>query len=281
MNATSYYKYWGRVVIGFTAFCWLVCAASSQQRIVLVGLPRSGQDAFQNFFECYGYPVAPSYKQPCGIEEDNIQTSSCAECLRDALLENKHETIWRRCGNYSVYAHLAAPTSDNYFLPQHYSLSSLHENDPDALWILNVRSSPESWTANVLHWYSDTVRLLGAFGILYSTAHATTKVGLDQNYTTEQLIPYLKASIDRANNATEHEHRRTALQEIYSNHTRRVLDFCRYTGHPVVTLDIDDKSNALRFLVQRLELDDTRAEPCWSYDAATLDNDWKDLSLKV
>jgi hypothetical protein len=62
------------------------------------------------------------------------------------------------CGDYDIYTEMNGPklptrdsqTPPGIFLPQHYHLQELHEAEPTATWILNIRPVDE-WIRSVLN----------------------------------------------------------------------------------------------------------------------------------
>jgi hypothetical protein len=191
----------------------------------------------------------------------------------------------------------------SWFLPQQYAIQSLHRHYPDATWILNTRASARAWAVNVLHWHTDTQRLLQAFNVSYysdaaieSTAQ-TTALLRPNNLSRHKLYQELQHSLDRAGSTGEYRRRRTALETAYARHSTRIEQAHSHwyntasakerltkknsqqlqQGAALVRLNVDDP-NAGQVLAAAFP--NTKAE-CWKFDPVALDNDWQDFSFEI
>jgi hypothetical protein len=274
-------------------------ASAASPFILVLGLPRSGSQQIHDFFECNGFRSAhyccdetstdpaihnntrfPCREQTCGAcVHANLRLGQPAfhDCSSSQRVQ-----VWSRFD-------LESQEPFSWFLPQHYALSALHQAYNNATWILNTRSSAKQWATNVLHWNTDTHRLLNAFGIPYYSSLVTNVVGYNnytadiapdvRQWTADQVYLELKRSLERAGNTQEYSRRLQALIQVYNRHSQWVLDANQHFGksHPLVTLTVDDP-NAGQVLAAAFP--NTKAS-CWSFDADALDNDWQDFSLKL
>jgi hypothetical protein len=298
--------------------------------VIVMGLPRSGSLQLHEFFQCHGLKSAhyccdsnqnnnsDEYKTHfyCGT---NVRT--CGQCVHQNMLHQR--APFDRCGAapYDVYSQFDVETSQPFawFLPQHYTLPLLHEAYPNAIWILNTRSSPEQWAASVLHWYSVTQRLFRSLGLDYdgddddnsldattTNTTATTATTTNKNTGTTmqnnnnnkkknprirlapihdlseaQMTRALNESMARTANATAHARRQSQLAAAYARHSARIQEFvgARRRVKLLIQVSVDDP-DAGQVLTRALFPGSTTSD-CWKWEAASLDEDWKDLALKL
>ena len=306
-NTARQWKEWAtstrrRAAAGVEDSSSLGLQVSADSPILILGLPRSGSLALHEFFQCNGlhsahYCCGGGTTQkthfPC---DDDTDAPTCGSCVHDNLLH--HRPPFSNCGSYEVYSQFDVETSNDpiyaWFLPQHYCLPLLHESYPDAIWILNTRETPSRWSDSVLHWYSVTQRLLASFQLPYyyelHDNNNNNNNNKDSNeillapthdLTEQQLRGALERSVQRTlNDTSAHERRRGLLEQVYRNHTARVRDFVRRypsSHHVLLEINVDDP-NVGQVLAQAFA---GFASDCWKWDAVALDDDWKDLSLKL
>lgn len=273
--------------------------------VLVLGLPRSGSLAVHNFFSCNGirsshYCCRRSSENqafpgdnnddyhspisfPCaGSDNNDDSLTKCGSCVHRNMGSNQKP--FQDCGDYQVYSQFDVETGDpfSWFLPQHFALPLLHEAYPDSTWILNRRGSSKQWATNVLHWYSVTNRLFQSFGIDYYYDAAEQKPPGTANHpplTQGALVKEIQRSFARMHNETDHARRLQSLQDVYEQHLDKVRAYAaQATSHALIEIDVDDPASARNTLAQAFP--GTRAE-CFQFDAAILDNDWRDFSLKL
>jgi hypothetical protein len=186
------------------------------------------------------------------------------------------------CGDYQVYSQFDVETGDpfSWFLPQHFALPLLHEAYPYSTWILNRRGSSKQWATNVLHWYSVTNRLFQSFGVdYYHDAAVTAEQEPPDTLKQRALVKEIQESFARMHNEKDHARRLQSLQDVYEQHLDKVRAYAaKVTLHKLIEINVDDPVQAGNTLAQAFP--GTRAE-CFGFDAAVLDNDWRDFSLKL
>jgi hypothetical protein len=278
--------------------------------ILVLGLPRSGSLAVHNFFSCNGirsshYCCSRSSSSeqqaqspgdsnneahdapisfPCGgsDDDDDSPTTTCGTCVHRNM--GRNQKPFQDCGDYQVYSQFDVETGDpfSWFLPQHFALPLLHEAYPDSTWILNRRGSSKQWATNVLHWYSVTNRLFQSFGIdYYHDAAVTAKQEPSPDTLTQgALVKEIQKSFARMHNETDHARRLQSLQDVYEQHLDKVRAYAAHatSQHTLIEINVDDPVRAGNTLAEAFP--GTRAE-CFQFDAAALDNDWRDFSLQV
>jgi hypothetical protein len=275
--------------------------------IIVLGLPRSGSLAVHTFFSCNGIRSShhccsrSSEKQtqspgdsnndahdapisfPCGGSDDDDEnpTTTCGACVHRNM--GRNQKPFQDCGDYQVYSQFDVETGDpfSWFLPQHFALPLLHEAYPDSTWILNRRGSSKQWAANVLHWYSVTNRLFQSFGIdYYHDAAVAAEQEPPDTLTQGALVKEIQRSFARMHNETDHARRLQSLQGVYEQHLDKVRAYAAQatSQHTLIEIDVDDPLQAGNMLTQAFP--GTRAV-CFEFDAAVLDNDFRDFSLNV
>lgn len=267
---------------GLLSTLLLLCILSSHSEpqkplVLVVGLPRSGSLALYNFFVCNGLKSShyccdgtANTAFPCA----NHRT--CGECVHSNW--NASRPAFAGCGgDAQVYAQFDVESHEpfEWFLPQHYALPLLHRDYPDAVWILNTRSSSNQWATSVLHWYSIANRLLNSFGLLYHKDIPETTIAPLEPLSNQKLYVALEEAVERANDAKEHERRLRELMEVYERHSQQVREFAQSHGRKLIEVTVDDP-NAGSGLVAHFPGFKT---DCWKFDADALDNDWKNLEL--
>ncbi|GKY97687.1 hypothetical protein MPSEU_000726900 [Mayamaea pseudoterrestris] len=259
--------------------------------IIILGLPRSGSLQIHEYFECNNYRSA---HYCCDADSNRTRfpclEQTCGSCVHSNLL--KEIPPFQNCkSNIQVWSQFGVESQDPYawFLPQEFALSILHKHYPKAKWIINARSSSKRWATNVLHWNTDTHRLLTAYNIPYYSSNQTDVVGYNhytadmapdvQNWTADLLYLELKKSLARAGDVREYIRRLQALAQVHDRHVKLVVEANEYfqRSHDLVSLNVDD-ANAGQVLADAFL--GTRAD-CWRFDGNALDNDWKDFSLKL
>jgi hypothetical protein len=228
---------------------------------------------------------------PCrgGHDDDdkNVTTTTCGARVHQNM--QLHQSPFQDCGDYQVYSQFDVETGDPFawFLPQHFGLPLLHEAYPDSTWILNRRGSSLQWATNVLHWYSVTNRILNSFGVDYYANNDNTKPS-SKNHNAEQratltqgdLVHEIQTSFARMHNETDHARRLQSLQDIYQRHLEKVRAYAQATSHALIEINVDEPVIAGETL-DRAFLQGTtssmRGGDCFQFDAALLDNDWKNF----
>jgi hypothetical protein len=146
--------------------------------IINVGLPKAGTSTIFNFFHCNGLRAQHWYC--CEEQLDAGHTEGKTNTLMSrCLLKNIYEErpIFDECGDYEVYTEINGPRmlhnqnvlddgtlesrqqtneKPRILLPQHHYLDQIHEQYPNATFILNLRPVDE-WVESVLKW--DTLKL--------------------------------------------------------------------------------------------------------------------------
>jgi hypothetical protein len=258
--------------------------------ILVLGLPLSGSLALHRFFECNGLESA---HYCCGSDSKKtdffcgVNVPTCGECLHDRWSEsntkkrNNKEKKCSRADKPSVWARFDVETADPYayFLPQHYALSLLQADYPNAIWILNT---VQGWEDHVLHWHSTTERLLNSFHSVLPPFDNQQKevsqvLAPAQDMDEEVTRQALQTSIEDAYNRTRHNQRRQQLQEIYQIHTLHVMEQAQFYGKRLIRIHMNDP-NAGKDLAQHFR--GFRSD-CWDFDLQAFQDDWKDLTLRL
>jgi hypothetical protein len=223
-----------------------------------------------------------------------LQTT-CGACLA-ANMKAGRSPAWHGCGpaHTSVYTGMDVEAMEedhnfnnysNWFLPQHSALALLSSNS-NSLWILTLRADATVWAESVLHWHSKTERLLRAFRytVLWDDDSSNwVTVGLSTAVTAAQVEASLAQGLARANSLKGWQQRRRWLVEAYGKHLARVRRMAALYDQPLIEVVVDDPAagrqlaEALVHHGVSLELSD--ADACWDWQAARVDDDWRDFSF--
>jgi hypothetical protein len=258
--------------------------------ILGVGLPRTGAETLHHFFTCHGLA---SVHYCCDDDDDEpaakprtafpCRQRTCGECLAANLGRPAG------CGptNTRVYTGIDVETPDSWFLPQQSALALLvgpprHQNG--SLWILTQRANATLWAESVLHWHSATERLLRAFGHGDNDSSSAT-LGLPTAVTAAHVEASLAQGLQRASSLERWQQRRTWLAQAYRTHLSRVRRTAAAYDQPLVEVVVDDPA-AGRQLADALVQHGVLASPsssgtdaCWDWQAARVDDDWRDFSV--
>ena len=192
--------------------------------VINLGLPKSGSTSLRDFFAC-GNLTASHFKcngSPCGMCVDqNLQAG------RPAL---------HGCGDYHVWAQLDwAPIGlpikpkKRCFFPQLSALKELHEQYPEATFVLPTRP-PRHWIASVGNWQHDD----------YNMREVLAACNLPG------LPPGRKPSD-------------TELASFYVHHSRTVRTFvANHPSHTLIEFDLEEPGAA-----QKLALASGVPATCW------------------
>jgi hypothetical protein len=221
--------------------------------ILVVGFPKAGTSSIFEFFNCNGV-----YSQHwfCCDAQANAQRGGPG-LMAGCMLENlaNHTPIFQGCGDYDVLSEMNGPRprkrenkkgslgllmddgSYDYqgpgpriFLPQHFNLEELHQQHPNATWILNLRPV-DAWVKSIMKWNKD---------LKFEFAHEY----------------YMQSSLDRL--PRNDGEMAAFLARIYEEHNERIRDFCvSHPSHALVEVNIT--GDAGKVLADAFELDDS----CW------------------
>lgn len=160
--------------------------------ILQVGMPKTGTTSIHTFFERSGYR---SSHYRC------INRHYCGLCIRAAL--QKGEPALKACGDYEVWAQMDVENLGQCHLPQIVNLEELHNEAPNATFILSHRNMTR-WAKSVKNWV----------GINRSMGARLAKcVGGPNSKTVEDLIKWHIEHIERIRKFVA-EHPSHALVEI-------------------------------------------------------------------
>jgi hypothetical protein len=260
----------------------LTTITTTMPRIILeVGLPRSGSLAIHQFFACQSPTTHQSWHYCC--DATTKTQFPCEQTIGESIHQNalNEQPILQNCGSSSssssspkirVYTalHVEASEPYGYFLPQHFALPLLLKEYPDAVWILPQRNDAATWATSVLHWHSETQRFLASFGW-----KANTRIAPANDQEAVRITKGLQAAIEHVYDPQTHAQKKQQLMGIYDRHTQKVRALAQQHHIRFVEINIDDPHAGV--LLQN-EFPSLKSE-CWSFDAATLDEDWKNLTL--
>jgi hypothetical protein len=154
-----------------------------------------------------------------------------ATCMLQHLAKKK--PMLKGCGEFDVYCQLDGERkayrngvllddgsktkvgTQRMFLPQHFNLQQLHDEYPNATWILPLRDHPKTWATSVLKWFR--IR----FFFFNEYVHKSKDGSL--------VFP----------NSVEEQY--NFLVKIYEEHTKLIQDFVKeHPSHKLVQVNISD-----------------------------------------
>ena len=229
--------------------------------IINVGFPKAGTSSIAGFFECNG--LRSQHWYCCGTTHANRTKESklMSTCILENLASNGSRHILEGCGDYDVYSELNGPRikfqqkvpiqtclddgtlvrekyAPRILLPQHHYLDKIHEQFPNATFILNLRPVYK-WIASVINWPT-TLKL--EFGHEFYSQQMQRNVSTfghawdmpEPPQTQTELIEFLKF--------------------LYAYHNQYVRDFVqRHPSHTLIEVDIT--KNAGQILADAFGLD--------------------------
>ena len=249
--------------------------------VLVLGLPRSGSLAIHNFFSCN---EIQSSHYCCDANQSSTEETrrtqfpcradqvTCGACVLGNMKQEKQP--FEGCGNYHVWSQFDVETTEPYawFLPQHFTLPLIHHWHPHAAIILNYRGDPGVWADSVLHWHSVTTRLFNSFGL--NVIEPDDLPPVPDEITKDTLIDDMQTSLNRVMDEKEHQRKRDLLIKVFLRHLDKVRKWAGDYGHPLMEINVDDP-NAGKDLAKAFQM----SPSCWAFDAAMLDNDWRNFTF--
>ena len=147
--------------------------------IINVGFPKSGTSSIFEFFHCNGLRGQHWYCcEPQHSYKFTTKKMLMAQCMLHNLADMKKDgksstiRIFDHCGTYDVYSEINGPRHQHrreirgqvlddgsvdpsktprMFFPQHFHLHTIHEQYPNATFVLHTRPV-DTWVKSVLRW---------------------------------------------------------------------------------------------------------------------------------
>jgi len=229
--------------------------------IIVVGYPKSGTTSVWRAFTCAG--IVSQHFCCCGDTSDHppCSTKTMARCILENMAQNR--SMLEGCGNYQLYAQIDGERplgldpqgkkgvlmedgsweiydhhtfngrlmSLRHFLPQHFYLKRLHQEEPNATYILPLRDSI-TWANSALNWFQMRGRIVNEYMAFNSSIERPGK---------SRALRF--------------------LARVYDEHTHFVRDFVRkHPSHALIEFSIADP-NAGKLLSKTVGL----PERCWGH----------------
>ena len=206
--------------------------------IFVMGFPKAGTSSIFQFFQRQG--LSKSQHWYCCKKQMHPQQggpSLMAGCMLRNLAR-KNRTLFEGCGTFDLYSEINGPrrkaidpktkqegylqndgsmdtqsAGPRIFFPQHFHIQELHDEFPNATWILNLRPV-ESWINSTLQWGDD----------------------LPEQFANEY---YANHALDRL--PSDDKEMRKFLKSIYQGHNDLVRSFVRnHPSHALIEVNITD-----------------------------------------
>jgi hypothetical protein len=261
-----------------------------QSPILIMGLPYSGSLALHEYFSCKGL----GSRHYC-CDEDEKTTSfpcsppgnTCGACVLKNLQSNKN--VFNDCGpSVHVWSAFDVETDKGWFLPQQFALGLLHEQYPNATWILNTRQSSMIWSVSVYHWHSATRRFLHEYRIPENESSeepkSTLKPRPNANVKASNVEDDLKRAIQRHqnNSLSRQDQKLSFLQQIYRNHTKTIQLWAKqFSSHRLVQINVDEAASSIQWKLDKIFGKIFKAENAdcpWSFRSSK-NEDWLDFAF--
>jgi hypothetical protein len=241
--------------------------------IINVGLPKAGTSTIFNFFHCNGLRAQHWYccdDQLSASHTKHNTNTLMSRCIMENILEGK--PLLDGCGDFEVYSEINGPRRLEGFedpegnnrnllddgtlesrsqsmrhprilLPQHHYLDRIHEQYPNATFLLNLRPV-EQWVESVMNWPSGLkMELPNEFFAQHQQHNGTSQ--FDERLHPPRVLSELP----------------DVLRYIFDFHSQHVREFVKqHPSHTLIEVDITD-DNAGIILADAFGLNET----CWGH----------------
>lgn len=237
--------------------------------IINVGFPKAGTSTIFSFFHCNG--LRAQHWLCCDPQDHPGRTEKemlMSRCMIENMIADR--PLFEECGNYDVYTEINGPRSfvdfdgrtlledgsllpsnqstvgqQRLFFPQHYLLDKIHQQYPDATFILNQRPV-DDWVKSVVKWNNLGLEIVNEFYFQNSTHQIIVPEG---TLSSSSRRPYNINTIG------------LFLKTVYEYHTQFIRDWVKvHPSHALVEVDITD-AGAGRILANAFGL----KEECWGH----------------
>ncbi|KAL3907367.1 MAG: hypothetical protein SGARI_003571, partial [Bacillariaceae sp.] len=241
--------------------------------IINVGFPKAGTSTIFSFFHCNGLSGQHWFccddtkqKHPAWSTKRKLMS----KCMIDNLINGTK--VLEGCGDFDVYTEINGPryfrhtdganllddgtvlpknrslgSNFRLFFPQHHQIERIHQDYPNATFILNLRPV-DSWVASVMKWSQNLkYEILNEF--FYRDQ---TRFLFGNNFTeTDFVSPFFNAS----------KHVPGLLKMVYEYHTEFIRAWmAKHPEHALVEVDITQNETG-RILADAFGLQ----EDCWGH----------------
>ena len=206
--------------------------------IFLLGFPKAGTTSIDNFFRCQGISVSHNLCNDNPLNSGNVER--CGRMMKWNLLNNR--PLFDYTGQYHVYTQFEDP--DICFFPQITHLQRIHEEFPNATFVLNLRNFT-GWVESVKRWRHK------------SSGFLPLNVRLTRCF--DKLSGSFETSITNSSNTDG------GLVSMYITQVQQVRNFVMlHPSHRLVEINIDDNDTGdfLREIFLGSVSDKVRSD-CW------------------
>jgi Sulfotransferase domain len=136
------------------------------EKIIVVGMPKSGTSSVTKFFQkqqkqffkraCHFGCAIPVDANGYGTYNNKTFGRYLGVCMAEA--KEKKLPLIKTCGDYEVIGQMDFSKANKCYMPQITMLQELHDEHPDATFILNLRNV-HHWTSSVSRWGGMHTRL--------------------------------------------------------------------------------------------------------------------------
>jgi Sulfotransferase domain len=238
--------------------------------IINVGFPKAGTSTIFSFLHCNGLAGQHWY---CCDKQEHPGVTANHRLMSRCMLENMANgtAVLEGCGDFDFYSEINGPRffqdldgrnmlddgtllpvdqskgqNARIFFPQHHHLDEIHQQYPNATFILNLRPV-DAWIASVLKWKSKLeFEILNEFYFQNSTRFL---FGPKVKPVNEQNSPFVNTNI------------RSHLATVFEYHSRYIRDWvAQHPSHALVEVDISHNDTG-RILADAFGL----RQECWGH----------------
>lgn len=251
--------------------------------IINVGFPKAGTSTIFNFFHCNGLKGQHWY---CCEDQTSASKTANRTLMSRCILENivKNRQIFQGCGDYEFYSEINGPRRlgglknkeyndrnilddgtieskaesnkrPRILLPQHHYLDRIHEQFPDATFILNLRPV-DDWVKSVINWPTNLkLELPYEFFAQHKNGNLTASFGKDIEPPAQYRGLFADEFLVRPKQLAG------LLKYFYNYHSEHVREFVKqHPSHTLIEVNITH-DNAGRVLADAFGLNET----CWGH----------------
>eukprot|EP00588_Corethron_pennatum_P010696 CAMPEP_0194277344 /NCGR_PEP_ID=MMETSP0169-20130528/9702_1 /TAXON_ID=218684 /ORGANISM="Corethron pennatum, Strain L29A3" /LENGTH=555 /DNA_ID=CAMNT_0039021295 /DNA_START=290 /DNA_END=1957 /DNA_ORIENTATION=- len=195
--------------------------------VISLGFPKTGTTSIFHYFHCGKFPSS-HYRCANKLSSKKAGRFRCGDCVQNNI--GNGNPMFKSCGSFDVWAEINSSNIydkvPTIFLPQVEHLNAIHENYPNATFVLTKRD-PEEWISSVMNW------------------HKLHQLFINTNIT----------GLPAGSGKTSDE-----LQKFLKGHMYRIREFVRrHPSHTLIEVDINDK-NVGNILEDAFGID----AKCWS-----------------
>jgi len=220
--------------------------------VLNMGFPKTGSSTLYQFFDCAGYNAThwrsnDDFEGICMRDATNIGLPPIKTCApnKEALLQM--DVTLPFGVQYQIRKrNVSFRQRDECFFPQLSLLEEIHEEVPDATFVINFRPIKD-WLRSMIGWYSSMERIQSCH---LPNLPSGQPYGNFSNIKKENVTSYLKGdNIDNNNNNSTTELLRHSMTRFFCSHIIHLRNFVEtHPTHALIELDLYDTNATSRVM---------------------------------